>query len=86
MPRDYAGLCRVHLPRPIHDKAEYGNMVEIAAVFAGFEAEMTADQTDYFDLICSLLAAWEAVHVKPPKKTPVEMLKHFLDEHGRGGV
>ena len=41
MPPDYAGLYRVHLPRPIHDKSEYGNMVEIAAVFAGFEAEMT---------------------------------------------
>ncbi|MGB8355178.1 MAG: hypothetical protein WCD79_14870 [Chthoniobacteraceae bacterium] len=56
-------------------------MVEIAAVFAGFEAEMTADQTDYFDLICSLLAAWEAAHVKPSKKNPVETLKHLLGEH-----
>jgi hypothetical protein len=30
MPRDYAALCRVHLPRVIHDKAEYKNTLEIS--------------------------------------------------------
>ena len=52
MPRDYAGLCRVFLPRPIHDEIGYRNTVEIAGVFAGFEDQMTADQNDYFGLLC----------------------------------
>ena len=50
-PKDYAALCRLHLPRPIHDQTEYHNTVEIAEVFAGFEEKMNADQTDYFDLL-----------------------------------
>ena len=57
MPRDYEALCRVYLPRPIHDRAEYENVAEIARVFAGFEEAMSGDQQDYFQLLCSLMEA-----------------------------
>ena len=30
LPKDYAGLCRGLLPRPIHDTAEYANVAEVA--------------------------------------------------------
>ena len=33
MPRDYEALCRLHLPRPIHDKTDYENTVEVADNF-----------------------------------------------------
>jgi HTH-type transcriptional regulator/antitoxin HigA len=82
MPRDYEGLCRRYLPRPIHDAAEYENVAEIARVFAGFEEAMTGDQQDYFQLLCSLMEAWEAAHVRWPAVTPLETLKHLLAEHG----
>ena len=29
LPKEYASLCRVFLPRPIHDSAEYDNTVEV---------------------------------------------------------
>jgi len=58
MPGDYEALCRLHLPRPIHDKADYENTVEVADAFAGFEEKMTAGQEDYFDLLCTLIEAW----------------------------
>lgn len=48
MPKGYAGLYRVFLPRPIHDKTGYDNTVEVADVFVGLEDRMTEDQNDYF--------------------------------------
>ena len=52
-------------PRPIHDRVGYANTVEIADAFAGFEDRMSHDQSDYFYLLCSLIADYE--NVKPPK-------------------
>jgi len=69
MPRECAALCRMHLPRPIHDKAEYESALEIAEAFAGFEEKMTTDQTDCFDLICALLETWEASLIRIPKES-----------------
>jgi HTH-type transcriptional regulator/antitoxin HigA len=86
MPRDYAALCRVHLPRLIHDKAEYENTLEIAESFAGFEAAMTAGQKDYFDILCTLIEAWEKENVKWPDVTPVGILKHLMAQHEMSGA
>jgi HTH-type transcriptional regulator/antitoxin HigA len=81
LPRDYAALCRIHLPRPIRDKEDYENTLEIAEALAGFESKMTADQADYFDLLCTLIETWETAHVKWRKVSPLETLKHLLEEH-----
>jgi len=86
LPRDYAALCRLHLPRPIRDKIEYENTGEVAAAFAGFETAMNADQTDYFDLLCSLLKDWESSHVKWKKLPAVEIIRHLLNEQGLSGA
>jgi HTH-type transcriptional regulator/antitoxin HigA len=86
LPRDYAALCRLHLPRPIRDRAEYENTLEIAEAFAGFETLMSEDQNDYFDLLAGLLEDWEAIHVKW-KKLPVrKIIQHLLDEHDLSGA
>lgn len=82
LPRDYVELCRLHLPRPIHDKVEYENMLEIAEAFAGFEDGMTKDQDDYFDLLCALISTWEGAHVKWRNLPPLKTLRHLLDERG----
>src|SRR5271170_6642137 len=80
LPKDYEALCGFHLPRPIRDKADYENLLEIAEAFAGFESQMTGDQNDYFDLITSLLEAWENDHVKWARKTPLETLRHLVED------
>ena len=80
MPRDYAGLCRLLMPRPIHDRVNYENTVEIAEAFAGFEKRMNRDQTDYFDLLCALIEDYE--ETVTPERTPLQMLEHLLAEHG----
>lgn len=86
MPTHYAGLCRVFLPRPIHDKAAYENTAEIADVFAGFENEMTDDQNDYFDLLCDLIEKHEKETTPQTEIRSLTLLKHLVAEHGLSGA
>lgn len=80
LPKDYAALCRVFLPRPVHDAVDYANVVEVADALALWHEAFTRDQADYFDLLCSLLEEYDAKNVKWPKVTGLDMLKHLLGE------
>ena len=82
LPKDYPSLCRRFLPRPIHDAVDYGNVAEVADAMALWQDDFTADQTDYFDLLCSLMEEYDAANVKWPKVRGVDVLKHLLEEHG----
>ncbi|MGB6221481.1 helix-turn-helix domain-containing protein [Haloferula sp.] len=86
MPRDYAELCRLFLPRPIHDQTGYENTVEIADVFAGHEDSMSDGQNDYFDLLCDLIEKYERYTVSAPKLKSLALLKHLVAEHGLSGA
>ena len=79
LPRDYAGLCRRLIPRPIHDKVELENVTEIAKAMAGHN--LTADQNDYFDLLCRLIEDYERENVASPKVSGLEALRHLLEVH-----
>ena len=81
LPKGYAELCRVLLPRPIHDAVEYANVAEIADAMTLWHKEFTPDQADYFDLLCSLMEEYDAENVKWPKLGGREMRQHLLDEH-----
>ena len=80
LPKDYAGLCRILTPRPIHDQVEFQNVTEITDAMAGHE--FAPDQEDYFDLLCRLIEDYEKDRVQPPKVTALEALQHLLDAHG----
>jgi HTH-type transcriptional regulator/antitoxin HigA len=82
LPKDYPNLCRVFLPRPIHDKVDYANVAEVADAMALHQDDFTADQTDYFDLLCTLMEEYDAANVKWPKVQGTDVLKHLLEEHG----
>ena len=82
MPKDYEALCRLFLPRPIHDAVDYANIVEVADAMVLWHDEFTLDQADYFDLLCSLIEGYDAKNVKWPKVTGVDALKHLLGEEG----
>jgi HTH-type transcriptional regulator / antitoxin HigA len=77
VPKDYAGLCRMLTPRPFHDKVDFGNVTEITDAMAGHK--LTADQEDYFDLLCRLIEDYEKEHVNAPKATALDALQHLLD-------
>lgn len=81
MPEDYAGLCGVLLPRPIRDSVDYDNVAEVADAMVLWRKEFTADQRDYFDILCTLIEEYDAEHVKWPKLKGREILQHLLDGH-----
>ena len=81
LPKDYSTLCRVLLPRPIHDGADYANVAEVADAMILWHQEFTPDQADYFDLLCSLMEEYDSENVRWPKLTGRAMLQHLLDEH-----
>lgn len=86
LPKDYPGLCRLLLPRPIRDKVDYDNVVEIADAMVLWHDDFTPDQRDYFDLLCSLIEDYDAEHVRWPKLKGRDIVQHFLDEHGLTGA
>ena len=79
LPRDYAALCRMLTPRPIHDKVTYENVVEITDAMAGHK--LSPDQLDYFDLLCRLIEDYEKENelIKPAKAGGIETLRHLLE-------
>lgn len=81
LPKDYKGLCLVLLPRPIHDAVEYANVAEVTDGMALCQNDFTADQRDYFDLLCSLMEEYDSENVKWPKLKARDILQHLLDEH-----
>ena len=81
LPKEYTALCQVFLPRLIHDAAEYDNTTEVADAMALWQDSFTADQRDYFDLLCSLIEDYDAEHVKWPKVKGLDIVQHLLDEH-----
>ncbi len=81
LPKDYAGLCRMLTPRPLHDQVDYVNVTEITDAMAGHK--LSPDQDDYFDLLCRLIEDYEKEHARldTSKVTALEALQHLLDAH-----
>lgn len=82
LPRDYAGLCRRLPPRRIRDDVDYENVAGVTGAMVLRQDDFTADQRDYFDLLCSFLEEYDAEHVKWPKTKGREILQHLLNERG----
>src|SRR5437588_7057906 len=82
LPKDYTGLCRLHLPRPIRDKVDLENVIRITDAMAGHR--FTVDQDDYFDLLCGLIEDYEREHehLATPKVSGLDSLRHLVAEHG----
>jgi HTH-type transcriptional regulator/antitoxin HigA len=80
LPKDYAALCRLYLPRPIRDRVDLDNVIEITDAMAGHK--LTSDQEDYFDLLCRLIEDWEGERVHAPKITGLAALRQLVAEHG----
>jgi len=82
LPKDYAALCRVFLPRPIHDAVDYANVVEVTDAMALWNDDFSRDQADYFDLLCSLIEEYDSKNIQWPKVTGLDMLKHLQEAKG----
>ena len=82
LPCDYAALCGLLMPRPVHDAVGYANVVEITDAMVLWQDDFTPDQQDYFDLQCSLLEDYDREHTRWPKTSVRARLQHLLDEAG----
>jgi HTH-type transcriptional regulator/antitoxin HigA len=82
LPKTYEGLCRLLLPRPIHDNVELDNATELIDAMAGHN--LNAEQEDYLDLLSGLVADYEESisPLRTKKLSPVEVLKYLLQENG----
>lgn len=86
LPKDYAGLCRLLMPRPIHDREEYCNVTEVTDAMALWQEEFTPDQQDYFDLLCGLVEEFDRELVRWPKLSVRARLQHLLQESGQSAA
>jgi HTH-type transcriptional regulator / antitoxin HigA len=82
LPRTYAGLVAILPPRPVHDKVNYDNAVEMIDRLAGFD--LTADQEDYLDALSTFVEAYERDRFPPDSAplAPLAALKFLVAEHG----
>ena len=80
-PKTYEELCRLHLPRPLHDRHEY----EIASKIVDWIAvrAVNSDQEDYVRVIGDLVNDYETEHLpQPAQASGLEALKLLMEEHG----
>jgi HTH-type transcriptional regulator/antitoxin HigA len=82
IPKVYAELVRLFMPRPLHDEVDYRNALGVLDAMAGFK--MNADQNDYFDAIATFIERYEAEHhaIDGATMTPVQLIRSLMDEHG----
>jgi HTH-type transcriptional regulator/antitoxin HigA len=80
MPKTYAGLVALNVPRLIHDEASFDNAVEIVHALVGFK--LNRDQDDYLELVTRLIEDYERETVPEPKPVKgIDALKFLLDEN-----
>jgi antitoxin component HigA of HigAB toxin-antitoxin module len=81
LPKTYEALCRLHMPRTLHDPIELDAVTEIIDLMAGHP--LTADQADYLETLAELAAAYESANYEtPPALPPHEFLSSHLGNIG----
>jgi HTH-type transcriptional regulator / antitoxin HigA len=81
LPKDYAGLVMMFMPRAIHDQVDYDNTIEVIDLLAGHD--LTDDQELYLDTLSTLVEAYEEEHhaIKTSGLTPLQALKFLMEEN-----
>ncbi len=81
LPRTYEALCRLHLPRTLHDEIELDAVTEIIDLMAGHS--LNTDQADYLETLAELAEAYESEnHQALPTLPPHQFLAAHLENIG----
>ncbi|MES2919945.1 MAG: hypothetical protein V4819_00245 [Verrucomicrobiota bacterium] len=81
LPKTYEALCRLHLPRTLHDEIELDAVTAIIDLMAGHP--LTADQADYLQTLAELAEAYESANYEVPISLPPhEFLAAHLENIG----
>jgi HTH-type transcriptional regulator / antitoxin HigA len=76
LPKTYAALCRLHLPRTLHDEIELEDVTGIIDLMAGHP--LNADQADYLETLAELAQAYESSNHEAISSLPPH---EFLSAH-----
>ncbi|MEX1047966.1 MAG: helix-turn-helix domain-containing protein [Akkermansiaceae bacterium] len=81
LPKTYEALCRIHMPRTLHDEIELEAVTEIIDLMAGHT--LNRDQADYLETLSELAEAYESANHDPlPALPPHEFLSAHLENIG----
>lgn len=82
MPRTYAALVAMLPPRPLHDRVDLNNAMEMIDRLAGFD--LNADQEDYLEALSTFVEAYEKEHcpIEDGAVAPLEALKYLMEQRG----
>ena len=81
LPKNYEGLVRMHMLRPIHDEVGLTNATEVIDAMAGHK--LNGDQEAYLEALSTLVEAYEEEHhpFDDSKITGLQALKCLLEEN-----
>jgi HTH-type transcriptional regulator / antitoxin HigA len=77
---EYLALLRAFPPRPIRSDNEHRRSVEVVNGLLD-RPTLTPDEEDYLDVLGLLIADYEDSIYEHPEFTPVERLRHLMEEH-----
>jgi mRNA-degrading endonuclease HigB of HigAB toxin-antitoxin module/antitoxin component HigA of HigAB toxin-antitoxin module len=84
----YTGLVAAMAPRPLHDRVDYNNAVEIVGRLVGYD--LNADQEDYLEAIMLFIEKYEAEHnemqVNIRRVSGRDVLRSLVVEHNMSGA
>src|SRR5688500_9118387 len=85
LPRSFAGLCKLHMLRPLQDEIDFQNAQKIADALAILNRR-TRDQDDYLETLSTLMEKYEEEHGKidTSRLDPIETLKYLMDGREMG--
>lgn len=80
-PKAYGPLVKMFVPRPIHDRVDYENTMEIVLAMAGHA--LSRDQDDYLKILSEMILQYDREQDEPRKRgSVVERLNYLIEEAG----
>ncbi len=81
LPVDFAGLCAIYLPRPIHSHEELQDAFVIIDAMAAHILSSEADE--YLDAVSQYVEIYEDLHCpKLESKSGLDNLRYLMEENG----
>lgn len=79
-PVEYLALLRAFPPRPIRDDDAHRRAIAVVNGLLDRPA-LSPDEEDYLDVLGLLIADYEDAIYEHPEFSPVERLRHLMEEH-----